>query len=501
MQPISIFTLHYQRDSAVLLASIGQLHGATCLDSGLGDHPDARYDIMSAEPAWELRAMRNGEAPHFEHKYIDDPDWQVSSSSNSQALLEILCEQVRQRFQLNNNALSAQIYQTLQHLPFAGGFMGVLGYHFLQDGKTGYRNYADQTEVAVEIGDLKTQPDAWIGWYSWVVIVDHQRQSSCLIIRPECSSQTRDKVLDTLNDWLDPNAETLAATTRPPPDSSSFELQTPFRSLVSQENYLDAFNTLQQWIQEGDCYQTNLAMPFTAEYKGDPLEAYLKLRQLSHSPFSAYVAQFSAGVLSLSPERFIQVNRQTVLTQPIKGTRPRYKDINQDKAAAEALLNSEKDRAENLMIVDLLRNDLGKVCETGSVKVDELFALHSFSQVHHLVSTIRGKLPKNTSALALLLSAFPGGSITGAPKIRAMQIIAELETVPRSAYCGSVFYLDEFNRMDSSITIRTLVCSESRIYCWGGSGVVSDSVGEEEYQECYDKVSALLSGLTLSSAS
>lgn len=487
MSALSTFTLRYQRDSAPLIAAIGQLYGATCLDSGLGKHPDARYDILSAEPEWELRATRSGEATCFEHKLHSETNWQ----SSSQMSLPMLCESVQRKFRLDSQTLTPEIYQTLQNLPFAGGFMGVLGYHFLQDAQTGYRDFPATSSI---VSELQNMPDAWIGWYSWVVIVDHQRQSSCLIIRPECRSETRKNLLTLLNSWLNIDTESDI----PAAGFAEFQLQESFSPLISKPDYLHAFKKLQHWIHEGDCYQTNLAIPFVAPYQGDPLTAYLALRNISQSPFSAYISHFASGVLSLSPERFIRVQKQSVLTQPIKGTRPRSQDPEQDRAAAEALLNSKKDQAENLMIVDLLRNDLGKICETGSVKVDELFALHSFSQVHHLVSTIRGKLPENTSALTLLLSAFPGGSITGAPKIRAMQIIAELESKPRSAYCGSVFYLDEFNRMDSSITIRTLVCSENHIYCWGGSGVVSDSDGEEEYRECHDKVSALLAGLTSS---
>jgi para-aminobenzoate synthetase component 1 len=163
-----------------------------------------------------------------------------------------------------------------------------------------------------------------------------------------------------------------------------------------------------------------------------------------------------------------------------------------DQAVQQDLLNSEKDRAENLMIVDLLRNDLGRVSITGSVKTESLFKLHSFTHVHHLISTVSAQLPEETSPLSVMQSCFPGGSITGAPKIRAMQIIAQLEKVPRTVYCGSIFYCDYLNRMDSSILIRTLLSTQEQLFCWGGSGVVADSVMAEEYQECLDKVSALM---------
>lgn len=488
MTQLASYTLHYHRDSASLIALIGQLPGATCLDSGLGKHPNARYDILSALPEWELRAERKAQQTVFSHKFRHQTDW----SSTTEESFPKLCQTIQHRFRIDARAIDQAAYQSLLRLPFAGGFMGVLGYHFLQGTTAGYREFPPTSS---HMPDLNSMPDAWIGWYSWVVIVDHQTQSSHLVFRPECEAGTKKTILALLAPWLTQSANSI---TRPAAEPlEPFYLQKKFNPMMSEQAYLCAFDQLQHWIHAGDCYQTNLAMPFSASYQGSPLSAYLALRQVSHSPFSAYVSQFACGVLSLSPERFIKVDQRNVITQPIKGTRPRFNNAEQDCASAESLTQSEKDKAENLMIVDLLRNDLGKICETGSVKVDALFELQSFSQVHHLVSTIRGTLPEGVSALELLLSAFPGGSITGAPKIRAMQIIAELESVPRSAYCGSVFYLDEFNRLDSNIAIRTLVCSDRNIYCWGGSGVVSDSIAEDEYQECYDKVSALLAGLTL----
>jgi para-aminobenzoate synthetase component 1 len=273
---------------------------------------------------------------------------------------------------------------------------------------------------------------------------------------------------------------------------TSFALSEPFRPLTSKSDYAVAFNKLQQYILAGDCYQANLAIAFSAPYHGSIAEAYLLLRERSRSPFSAYIDAGKYTVLSLSPERFISVKNGRVYTQPIKGTRKRVSDPLQDQANINDLLTSEKDRAENLMIVDLLRNDLGRVCITGSVKTESLFQLHSFSHVHHLISSISAQIPPECSPLLLLEQCFPGGSITGAPKIRAMQIIAELESVPRAVYCGSVFYIDFLSRMDSSICIRTLLADSDDLYCWGGSGVVADSDLEQEFQECMDKVSVLM---------
>ncbi len=200
--------------------------------------------------------------------------------------------------------------------------------------------------------------------------------------------------------------------------------------------------------------------------------------------------------MSISPERFLQVRDNKVQTKPIKGTRPRGTTLEQDQINIEQLQQSKKDQAENLMIVDLLRNDLSRSCSPGSIDVPALFQIETFEAVHHLVSTVTGKLESDKSALDLLRGAFPGGSITGAPKIRAMQIIDELEPDKRNIYCGSIGYIDVNGNMDTSICIRTLLCEGDQIYCWAGGGIVLDSVGTEEYQESLDKVSKILPVLT-----
>lgn len=217
------------------------------------------------------------------------------------------------------------------------------------------------------------------------------------------------------------------------------------------------------------------------------------LRRGSRAPFGAYLPLGEGrALLSCSPERFLAMDNGVVTTEPIKGTRPRSPDAARDRAIAEELAASTKDRAENLMIVDLLRNDLGRNCRPGSIRVEELFTLRSFSQVHHLVSTIRGELAPGHSPVALLRDSLPGGSITGAPKRRAMEIIHALEPAPRQAYCGSVFYLDDAARMDSSILIRSLLAEDGQLHCWGGGGIVADSACAAEHGEIYDKVGGYL---------
>lgn len=343
--------------------------------------------------------------------------------------------------------------EALRELPFKGGALG----YFAYDGS------------------------ANIGIYHWAIVVDHLSQRTLLFALPGCASQTWQRVQDC-----------LAQQAGAPED---FSLTSAFVSNFTAEQYAKAFDSILDYIHAGDCYQVNLAQRFKGAYLGDPLGAFIRLRNSIHSPFAGFMRTSNGAVLSFSPERFLQVRGTEVLTQPIKGTRPRSLDPTVDEALATALRESPKDRAENLMIVDLLRNDLGTLCATGSVKVEQLFELHSFSNVHHLISSIRARLEPPHSALDLLRNCFPGGSITGAPKKRAMEIIAELEPNSRQVYCGTMVAIDFDGNMDSNIMIRTLLCTQNEIYCWGGGGIVADSVCAQEYQECFDKIDNIIKRL------
>jgi para-aminobenzoate synthetase component 1 len=261
---------------------------------------------------------------------------------------------------------------------------------------------------------------------------------------------------------------------------------------MQPEQYRDKFKQVHDYLLSGDCYQINLAQRFTAQYSGNEYQAYCALRQANKAPFSAFLRFENSAILSISPERFLQLVDSKVQSKPIKGTRPRSDDVGQDQANAIELQQASKDKAENLMIVDLLRNDISRVCLPGTVTVPALFSIESFPAVHHLVSTVEGKIDPQYDGSDLLRAAFPGGSITGAPKIRAMDIIEELEPHQRSIYCGSIGYLSVCGNMDTSITIRTLVCHNQQIHCWAGGGLVADSNVDSEYQETYDKVHKIL---------
>jgi para-aminobenzoate synthetase component 1 len=236
----------------------------------------------------------------------------------------------------------------------------------------------------------------------------------------------------------------------------------------------------------------NFSQRFAAATEGDPWQAYQALRQLNPAPFAAYLSSPYCQVMCSSPERFLQVRGGLVETKPIKGTCPRGRNPVEDFMLADMLRASVKDRAENLMIVDLLRNDLGRVCALGTIEVPHLFALESFARVHHLVSTVRGRLAAGRTPLDLLRACFPGGSVTGAPKVRAMEVIEELEPHRRGVYCGSIGYLGFDGAMDTNIAIRTLVHSHGLTRLWAGGGIVADSDPDSEYRETYHKAAPLL---------
>lgn len=268
-----------------------------------------------------------------------------------------------------------------------------------------------------------------------------------------------------------------------------FNCHAGFRPSESRQHYHANIETILAYINAGDCYQINYAQHFSTPYSGNSYSAFRAIANAITAPYAGYINTGFGELLSFSPEQFIHVDTQrTIRTRPIKGTAKRNSDSVADAQAANTLMQSDKNRAENLMIVDLLRHDLGKSCELGSIQVEELFALQSFTNVHHLVSTISGVLSQSCTPLGAMLAAYPGGSITGAPKIRAMEIINQLERQRRSAYCGSMFYQKPDGSFDSNIMIRTLVATNNTLHCWGGGGIVADSVAELEYQETLDKV-------------
>jgi para-aminobenzoate synthetase component 1 len=325
-----------------------------------------------------------------------------------------------------------------------------------------------------------------VGIYDWAVVVDHGTRRTRLVGFAPGEDDT--------GRWWD--AVVALATGADGhgggEDATAFQVTGLCRSNLTADDYAERFARIKEHIRAGDCYQVNFAQRFSAPVAGDPWAAYRQLRQHNPAPFSAFMRLPDGAVLSSSPERFLCLRDGLVETRPIKGTRARRPREADNAAVVDELRTSPKDRAENVMIVDLLRNDLGKVCRPGTVRVPELWKIESFERVHHLVSTVTGRLEADADALALVRACFPGGSITGAPKVRAMEIIESLEPHRRSVYCGAVGYIGFDGGMDTNIAIRTLVWHGGRLHAWAGGGIVADSSLEAEYQESFDKAAALL---------
>ncbi|MCU4362618.1 MULTISPECIES: anthranilate synthase component I family protein [Acinetobacter] len=272
-----------------------------------------------------------------------------------------------------------------------------------------------------------------------------------------------------------------------------FELKTTIQPRWSKKQYLNAFYKIQEYIKAGDCYQINLTQEFKAKFSGSLLNKAKDLWKLTNAPYAGYLKLDDFELLSCSPELFIEFNQnKQIKTRPIKGTMPRYENIEKDYISKQTLKNSPKDQAENVMIVDLLRNDLSIYANTGSVKTTKLFEIESFNQVHHMVSEIVATLKDDINPMQMLLSALPGGSITGAPKIRAMQIIEELEEEARGAYCGTLGYFNFDGTGRWNILIRSFQQYQNQLSLWAGGGITIASNAEAEYQESLDKVSAML---------
>ena len=439
----SIHLLPYRADPGFYFGAVSRAPGAVLLDAGRPAAQRGRYDLISAWPLAELTPEQDETGTDF-----------------------------LQRLRVSLNELGEAETPAGVELPFAGGLIGYLGYDF-------GRRLEHLPQTAIDDLDLA---DARFGLYPWALISDHLLGTSQLLFHPRLDEAERER-LRTLFERVQPSA------------AQPFELLEAFRADLDADCYRQALERIQAYIQAGDCYQVNFSQRFRAPYRGDPWTAYQALRAACPTPFSGYQTLPDGAIISLSPERFLQVSRGQVETRPIKGTRPRDSDPARDADYADDLLSSLKDRAENLMIVDLLRNDLGRSCAIGSVRVPELFALESYPNVHHLVSSVTGKLAPGKDPLDLIAGSFPGGSITGAPKIRAMQIIDELEPTRRALYCGSLLYLDVRGEMDSSIAIRSLLAKDGQLSCWGGGGIVADSDWQAEYQESITKVKVLLETL------
>ncbi len=364
--------------------------------------------------------------------------------------------------------------------PFQGGAVGLFAYDLAHHVERLPRTALD---------DLET-PDMVVGLYDWVIAHDHGAGRTFLIASPFPDGdygRARRRMAE-IEARL--GGEPVEAVLQPDP-----VLASPRASSFTREGYLDTIGRAKEYISAGDIYQVCLSQRFELPLAISPWQLYSRLREVSPVPYSAYLDLGDFAVASASPELFLRKEGRAVHTRPIKGTRPRGNTPEEDRRLAEELRSSEKDRAENVMIADLLRNDLGKVCRVGSIRWPELFTVESYATVHHLVSSVEGILEDRYDAVSLLRACFPGGSITGCPKIRAMEIIDELEPTQRGAYCGSVGFVGFNGNMDTSIAIRTVVVKGGIAYYQVGGAIVADSDPDAEYQETLDKAKAIVLAL------
>jgi para-aminobenzoate synthetase component 1 len=368
------------------------------------------------------------------------------------------------------------VEDNIEHLPpFIGGGMGYLAYEL--------GRYLERLPGRA-VDDLR-MPELCFAFYDRVVSHDNLAGKTYLVaLHPADPAPV-----------LEQARERLAQEPRPLAVGGA-NGKADFRSNFTRDEYIRAVKKVKDYIYAGDIYQANLTQRFQTETREHPWSLYKRLRRLNSAPFAGYFNAVDGQVCSSSPERFLKGEGRRVETRPIKGTRPRSADSDEDRRLARELMASAKDRAELSMIVDLERNDLGRVCSYGSVQVEEHAVIESYATVHHLVSTVTGDLHPGRDVVDLLRGSFPGGSITGAPKIRSMEIIDELEPTARSVYTGSLGYLGYNGNYDLNIAIRTIIVKDGRAYFQVGGGIVADSVPEDEYQETLDKGKAMFEALS-----
>ena len=456
-------------------------------ETATGHTPESLVAALAGEPGIVLLRSRQFELAQARYSFVAARPLVTFRSSGS------VCEVREETFalppqQFGNpwqllDALMAR-FELLDELdlPFPlGGCFGYWGYDL--------KNFVEPRLPRKAVNDLEL-PDCHVGFYGSLVVFDHRQDKVWIVatgLEPD-GSRNETTAAAALDFWKAKLATEPAEPSgiRHPASGISSPEPTP-RSNLSRDEFIARVRRCQSYIRTGDIYQVNLSQRFSAPWSPGGWNLYRQLSEQSPAPFSAYLDCGEFQVASASPEMFLRLSGEHIQTRPIKGTRPRSADPVRDAQLAYELQTSPKELAELVMITDLLRNDLGRVCEYGSVQVPDLFRLERFAQVHHLVSTVEGRLRPDVTHFAAFASCFPGGSITGAPKIRAMEIIDELEPVTRGPYCGAIGYLG-FNRESQlNIAIRTAVVKDGAAHYHAGAGIVADSVPEAEHDETLAK--------------
>jgi len=448
-------------DPPTLFAAFADDGYAALLDSALASEPLGRYSFIAAEP-FQLLEAKDGQVRLDGRPIAGDP--------------------------------FALLRAELARYPLAA----VPGLPPLQSGVVGYFGYELARHLervpAAPLDDMGF-PDLALGFYDVIVAFDHRDRRAWILSsgHPERDpAARRERAQERLRRI---EARLAAAVDAPLPRPRA---RPEIVSNFSRAEYEAAVRRVIDYICAGDIFQANISQRFRARLPAElsPYDLFRRLRGLNPAPFAAFLKVGDVTIASSSPERFLSLRDGRVETCPIKGTRPRGMTPQHDQALGALLLGSEKDRAENVMIVDLLRNDLSRVCRDGSVEVPRLCGLETFATVFHLVSIVTGALRPGMTAVDLLAACFPGGSITGAPKIRAMEIIAEIEPTRRGPYCGAIGYIGFDGAMDTNIVIRSFAMRESAVTFQAGGGIVADSDPAEEYEETVAKARALVAALS-----
>ncbi|KTD08171.1 aminodeoxychorismate synthase, component I [Legionella jamestowniensis] len=434
----TIFNLQYSADLLKNYQNLTALPGFVLLESS--DKWRGRYDILSACP-YRLIKLKQDSCTSLAFKQMEE--W-------------------------------VPLRESVADLPFQGGAIGFWSY-----------------DLGTSLFDIHSHPQpnllgiplANIGLYDWAIIADHA-QKKVVLFSANTQPETLAITQEILTLWELGHVK-----------DKMFGLKETFKPLLTKSSYYDGFKTIRRSLEEGRCYQVNYTQPFNAPYEGDAWEMYKQVRLKNPVPYSAFLRTEDSDILSFSPERFLLQDNELLLTSPIKGSEKRANDALEDELWRKTLLESSKNRAENVMIVDLLRNDLGKIARPGSVSVPSLCEIQSYTAVHHLVSHIEALRRADVSPFQAFEACFPGGSITGAPKLESMRVIAENEAYARGIYCGSIAYFSHHGRFDSNIAIRTVVARNNILHLAAGGGIVIDSNWEDEYCECFTKIAAILNGL------
>ncbi|MCV2508431.1 MAG: aminodeoxychorismate synthase component I [Candidatus Lightella neohaematopini] len=446
---LNLITLPYKDNfSLSLLLKLYNKSWTMLLHSGRSNNQNCRYDIFVTDPV--IKLVTYGKVTKIQHKNNI-----LFSNENP--------------FLLVNNYLNKLKIKTSfnSEIPFQGGAVGIFGYDLI-------RNIECIPTIAKN--DIYI-PDMIVGIYNWAIITDHKKKINTLVGYNNLS-----KILSNIKMLINNNNIKI---------NNNFSVKS-WKSNMTLSEYKNKFNYIKQCLYSGECYQVCLAQRFSTTYYGNEVIAFNKLLNYNQTPFSAFIRFDNCSIISLSPERFIKVSNKNITSSPIKGTIRKLDNINDNNLQITKLLNSTKDKAENIMIVDLIRSDISKLSVPGSVYVSSLLKLETYKSIHHIVSTINAKLMQQYSNLELLNSCFPGGSITGTPKSKAINIIEQLEPNRRNLWCGSIGYISYCGNMDTNISIRTLIMNSNKIYCSVGSGIVLDSDMKSEFDEMLAKVDSII---------